>query len=752
MNRLSYFRHPLALLLLGFLALTLLHNWAAPLYEAPDEVWHDAYVRWLAQGNGLPSLDDDASGAAQEAAQPPLYYAAAALLRSPFGADDWHTHLWHNPNFGYQAPDNALDNKNMLIHTEAERFPWRGAVLAIHVTRLTSLLFGILTVVAAWGLGCEMFQTRTGALLTAALVAFQPQFVFICGVINNDSSAAALATVTLWATARVFRRGLTTRRAAVLGIFVGLAALSKTSALALLFVVGVALCWQAWREHLSWKTLATALVLYLALALAVGGWWYARNLWFYGDLLGTSRHFDTLWRHAQPRTIPELVSDLPLLIRSFWGAYGWGHVFWPDWVYVALTLLALVCFLYGAWRVLSDIGARKTSRALRDRMTSSESLYLFNAAWLAAISVALLYWMREVGAPHGRLLFPAIGAWALLLAYGVVQKSAHPVGRGLSRGLLLGIVVLAALAPGARILAAFAPPRLYVPQQVENAVTPVNFTYDHRLRLIGVEIEPERVTPGSRLIVKACWEALTPIAEDYTVYVQLLGQNYTRAGERHTYPGLGRYPTSLWTPGTAFCDVYRIAVESWVPAPERYQVLIGLYLDDSRDQLTAFDSVELPNVPPAVGAVTVAPETPQAIAPEYPVQYALGESILLRGYDLSGALQSNTPLTLTLYWQAQTALSRDYTVFVHLSDETGVMLTQGDGPPRSGWYPTSAWEAGDIIVDARRLDVPEIPAGKTVHVNVGMYLPNDLVRLPVLDSAGQLLPDGIVPLFITIVE
>lgn len=739
--------HLLCALLVVFAVLVLLHNWATPLYEAPDEVWHDAYVRWLAQGNGLPSMADDASGAGQEVAQPPLYYAVAALLRLPFDDGDWHTRLWHNPHFGYQALDNALDNKNMLIHTEAEAAT--SAALAIRVTRLTSLLFGILTVLAAWGLGYETFQTRKGALLTAALVAFHPQFIFICGVINNDSSAAALTTVTLWATARVCRCGLTPYRAAILGVFVGLAALSKTSALALFFVIGAALCWQAWRERLPWKILLLPLCLYVALAFAVGGWWYARNLWLYGDLLGTSRHFDTLWRNPQPKSILELVSDIPLLIRSFWGAYGWGHVFWPEWVYVLLTLLAGGCLLYGIWRAFCRMRARLSGATLREAVDVTGGIYLLGLVWCAVIGAALLYWMREVDAPHGRLFFPAIGAWALLMAYGVAQKSAHPGWRALGRGLLLGMAMLAALAPGARIQAAFAFPRLYVPQQVSNAFA---LDYDHRIRLLGVEIEPARVLPGDTVAVKACWEALSPVAEDYTVYVQLLGQNFTRAGERHTYPGLGRYPTSLWTPGTAFCDVYRIAVEPWVPAPERYQVLVGLYLDDSRDQLTALDSAGLPNVPPVVGAVTVAPATSPAIAPQYPVQYTLGENVLLRGYDLSGSLQSGTPLTLTLYWQAQAALSRDYTVFVHLVDGAGEMLSQDDGPPRGGWYPTSAWEAGDVIADVRRLDIPEIPAGQTVHVNVGMYLPDDLTRLSVLDSAGQPLPDGIVPLFVAQVD
>ncbi len=741
---------PLILLLVGFALLTLLYSSATPVFEAPDEVWHYAYVRWLVGGHGLPSLTDDASGANQEAAQPPLYYTVAALISTPFDDSDLDTLFWHNPRFGYQSLDNALDNKNMLIHTAAAAST--AAALAIRVTRLTSLLFGILTVLAAWGLGYEAFQTRKGALLTAALVAFQPQFLFICGVVNNDSAAAALATVTLWATACVFRRGLTTRRAAVLGVFVGLAALAKTSALALFFGIGAALCWQAWRERLPWRTLAAALGRYLALALAVGGWWYARNLWLYGDPLATSRHFDTLWRNPQPKSIPELVGDIPLLIRSFWGAYGWGHIFWPDWVYALLTLGAAGCVIYGLRRAFGRLRACFSRVALREAVDATGGIYLLSAGWCAAIGVALLLWMREVAAPHGRLFFPAIGAWALLVAYGVAQKSAHPVWRAWGRGLLLGMAVLAALAPGARIQAAFAPPRLYAPQRVERQATPVDFVYDHRIRLIGVEIEPARVAPGGRLAVKACWEALTPIAEDYTVYVQLLGQNYTRAGERHTYPGLGRYPTSLWTPGTAFCDVYRIAVEPWVPAPERYQVLIGLYVDDSRDQLTAFDGAGLPHVPPVVGAVTIASESPSSITPEYPVQYLLDDHIMLQGYDWSGVIACGAPLTVTLYWQARNTIPQNYTVFVHVITADGVMLVQNDGPPRNGWYPTSFWQAGDVILDARRLDIPEQLPNQTVHINVGMYRPDDLTRLSVYDGAGRPLSDDVIPLFAAVSE
>lgn len=744
--------HPLVGLLAAFIILVCLHSCATPLYEAPDEVWHDAYVRWLAAGNGLPAMDDNASGANQEVAQPPLYYAVAALLRAPFDDSDLDDLFWHNPRFGYQAPANALDNKNMLIHTARENFPWRGAALAIHITRLTSLGFGILTVIAAWGLGSEAFQTRRGALLTAALVAFQPQFVFMCGVVSNDSAAAALAALALWAAARMLRRGLTPQRALGLGALAGLGILAKTSLLALAGLLGAALLWQAWRERLAWRRWLPALALYGLAALSVGGWWYFRNLWLYGDLLGLSSHFNTPWQHPQTKTLLELLPELPLLVRSFWGAYGWGHIFWPDGVYGLLTFGSGLCLVEGAWRSLRDVQRRRA-------LTPAQAIYLLSVLWLTGIGAALLYWMRQVGAPHGRLLFPALSAWALLLVYGSAASSAgsaaSPAGRAatpLLRHLLLALAALSALAPGARLYPAFAPPRLRTPEQAARQVKPVNFDYDGVIRLLGVDIHPQRVAPGELLTVKACWEALAPLMENYTVYVQLLGQNQTRIGGYHTYPGLGRYPTSLWEPGRAFCDTYRLPVERWAPTPERYLVLVGLYAETPATQLSASTGEGTSLGLPVVTYITAAPQTPLKLPAENPVNYTLGEALSLRDYTTSGPLHSGAPFTLTLYWQAQTPPPQDYTVFVHLIAEDGALLAQDDGPPRGGWYPTSDWQRGEVVPDARRLDIPALPPGQTVRINVGMYAPTDLTRLPIADDDGRPLPDGSIPLFETIIQ
>jgi hypothetical protein len=409
--------------LLAFGALGLLYSFATPLFEAPDEPWHYAYVRWLAEGHGLPRLDDDASGAYQEVAQPPLYYGVAALVSSPVADDDLPELFWHNPQFGYQAGGTVNENKNMLIHTDRERFPWHGAVLAVRLARLVSLAFGLLTVGAAWGLAREAMPGRPAlATMAAGAVAFTPQFLFISGVVNNDSATAATCTCALWALARIVRRGVTRRRAAVAGLALGLALLSKTSALLLLPLALLALRLSKHPANQSTRPRGvpiyklTNTLLMLGLAGAVGGWWYLRNWILFDDPLGLSVHVDTPWGREAPASLATLLSELPQVFRSFWGAFGWGHVELPGWLYVALG--GLVGLAVAGW-------GRHLLRYRQTRVMANASLTpisaricLLAALWYLAVLAALLRWMQQVEAPHGRLLFPALGAWGLLLAVG----------------------------------------------------------------------------------------------------------------------------------------------------------------------------------------------------------------------------------------------------------------------------------------------------------------------------------------------
>lgn len=730
MKYLPRFPHPLTALLGIFVALTLCYSLATPLFEAPDEVWHYAYVRWLAEGHGLPALHNNASGANQEVAQPPLYYATAALLSAPFDDSDLDALFWHNPGFGYQAPADWPDNKNMLIHTEREAFPWRGAVAAVRAARLTSLLFGVLAVLATWGLTWETLHDRRAALWAAALVACLPQFAFLSGVVSNDTAAAALAAAALWSAAHILRVGPRRASVALAGALVGLAALTKVSAVALLPLIAAALLWEGYARTRRPLANLRPLLLFLLVALSVGGWWYARNGLLYHDPLALHQHTDTLWGRAEPATLTTLLRELPLVYRSFWAAFGWGHVQYAPWVYTALGLLPLAA-LWGWAR-----------RGLTRRWPAQWAGVLIATLWCGAIAAALLQWMRMVEAPHGRLLLPAVGAWALLMVGG--WRGLPKAGRYAARGLLGGLLTLAWLAPLLVIRPAFAPPRLQPPAEAAATVAGPALDFDGRIRLLGTSVENASAAPGDWVAVRACWEALAPSAEDDTVFVQFIGADTSRVGERSTYPGLGRFPTSRWPVGRAFCDTYRVRVEPWAPTPELYAVVVGLYGAEPEDRLPITDQDGNPIGLPVVGQLHIAPENPPAVAAAYPLDYRLGQAIRLRGYDIT-PLQSGRPLTLTLIWEAVAPPQTEYTVFVHLTDAAGLSVAQGDGPPRAGRYPTSAWQAGDVIRDAHVLRLPALAPGQSLRLDVGLYNPLTGERAPVIGPEGPV-PDNSIPL------
>jgi hypothetical protein len=139
-------------LLVLFVVLATAYSLATPIFEKPDEPAHFAYLKRLVEGLGYPgapiSLIDDAPE--QESSQPPLYYTTAALFVSLLAPDagELHTRLTHNPAYPYLARETRNDNKNVFVHAALDVFPYQGTARAVHVARLTALLFGAVTVYA----------------------------------------------------------------------------------------------------------------------------------------------------------------------------------------------------------------------------------------------------------------------------------------------------------------------------------------------------------------------------------------------------------------------------------------------------------------------------------------------------------------------------------------------------------------------------------------------------------------------------
>ncbi len=79
----------------------------------------------------------------------------------------------------------------------------------------------------------------------------------------------------------------------------------------------------------------------------------------------------------------------------------------------------------------------------------------------------------------------------------------------------------------------------------------------------------------------------------------------------------------------------------------------------------------------------------------------------------------------------------------HLLDPAGQIAVQHDGWPLAGRYPTSAWDAGEIVADTHTLDTSSITPGAAdaAQVAVGLYDLATLRRLPVTVAGRRVAED-----------
>jgi hypothetical protein len=205
----------------------------------------------------------------------------------------------------------------------------------------------------------------------------------------------------------------------------------------------------------------------------------------------------------------------------------------------------------------------------------------------------------------------------------------------------------------------------------------------------------------------------------------------------------------VWQIGETIRQVHHFQLPNDTPAPIVYWVSVGLYRESEAERIpVTADGNLLPDSAVRLGPLTVTRQ--HYPPPNQTLDYQLGASIRLTGYDLQVSTRKIPPssqtdvLTITLHWQAIIAPEQDLKVFVQLYDEKGSRIAQHDSPPRDGDFPTWAWQKGDIVPDPHTLLLPVERGNGPYHVLLGLYWPEDGTRLPVFDQTGQRIPNDTV--------
>lgn len=133
----------------------------------------------------------------------------------------------------------------------------------------------------------------------------------------------------------------------------------------------------------------------------------------------------------------------------------------------------------------------------------------------------------------------------------------------------------------------------------------------HSISLLGYDLFPSTADillhSGDAIHLSLLWQAIAPIEQDYTVFVQMLDESGQLCLQVDRHPVDGFRPTSSWQIGEKVRDNYGLVIPSEMP-PGRYHLIAGMYWLETLERLpaTSYEAVHLGDYV-LLGEITVAP-------------------------------------------------------------------------------------------------------------------------------------------------
>jgi 4-amino-4-deoxy-L-arabinose transferase-like glycosyltransferase len=118
---------------------------------------------------------------------------------------------------------------------------------------------------------------------------------------------------------------------------------------------------------------------------------------------------------------------------------------------------------------------------------------------------------------------------------------------------------------------------------------PLRADLGDQIRLLGYALSSERVAAGDSLLLTLYWQALTPVAERYTVFTHLLDGSEQIRAQMDGEPQGGGLSTDRWTVGQVVQDNYALTVAADT-APGLHILEVGMYLLETLERLPVHDT------------------------------------------------------------------------------------------------------------------------------------------------------------------
>jgi hypothetical protein len=235
-----------------------------------------------------------------------------------------------------------------------------------------------------------------------------------------------------------------------------------------------------------------------------------------------------------------------------------------------------------------------------------------------------------------------------------------------------------------------------VPDEVVSEAMPAQYPqlvqFGDSIMFLGHSLGVSSVVTEGKIGITLYWQCLSPMWENYMVYLKVLNGGYHVYGQQDGMPVRDGFPTNQWEEGVVVKDERQLRLLPGSP-PGLYDIEVSLYDPYSQRSLEPQNGrlvlpIEIPpREPPAIEALDI----------RHRLEVYLDNRLKFLGYNVESSFRPGHGIHLDLFWQALQPMEQDYTVFIHLIDGKGNIWGQRDNPPGDGFYPTTLWTQGEIV-------------------------------------------------------
>jgi hypothetical protein len=250
--------------------------------------------------------------------------------------------------------------------------------------------------------------------------------------------------------------------------------------------------------------------------------------------------------------------------------------------------------------------------------------------------------------------------------------------------------------------------------RVEGVQVLLEVNFGGEMMLLGYNLSPATVEAGGTFRLDLYWKAQHRLTTAYSAYARLKDaqsnlwspKDSRRPGGYRDYP-----PTTTWHLDEYAQDSYQIQVLPGTP-PGEYDLVVGAFSKAMLEELDVLDERGVAvGTSLVIGKLTVLrPRKPPSIEEleiEHPIAGRFGDELELMGYEMDRPVaQAGEGVHLTLFWRSLKEMNQPYTVLLQLTDEEGGIAAEKTLPVASEAYPTTQWQADEVVRSQHYLPVP----------------------------------------------